>query len=67
MAERLVNVDRETLLLLPVDLRDWVPENDLVHFVINAVDMMNLSAVSVNSRGSGSKQYPPRYCAWRGR
>ena len=66
MAERLVNVDRETPLL-PVDLRDWVPENDLVHFVINAVDMMNLSAVSVNSRGSGSKQYPPRYCAWRGR
>jgi transposase len=36
------------------------PENDLVHFVINAVETMNLSAVSVNSRGSGSKQYPPR-------
>ena len=47
-------------MLLPVDLRDWIPENDLVHFVIGAVDTMNLSAVSVNSRGSGSKQYPPR-------
>ncbi len=60
MAEHLVNVDRETPMLLPVDLRDWIPENDLVHFVIGAVDTMNLSAVSVNSRGSGSKQYPPR-------
>ena len=60
MAERLVNVDRDTPMLLPVDLRQWVPENDLVHFVINAVETMNLSAVSVNSRGSGSKQYPPR-------
>jgi transposase len=60
MAERLVNVDRDTPMLLPVDMRDWVPDNDLVHFVINAVDTMNLSAVSVNSRGSGSKQYPPR-------
>ena len=47
-------------MLLPVDLRQWVPENDLVHFVIGAVETMNLSAVSVNSRGSGSRQYPPR-------
>lgn len=60
MAERLVNVDRDTPMLLPVDLRRWVPENDLVHFVISAVETMNLSGVSVNSRGSGSKQYPPR-------
>jgi transposase len=60
MAERLVNVDRDTPMLLPVDLRQWVPENDLVHFVISGVDSMNLSAVSVNTRGSGSKQYPPR-------
>jgi transposase len=60
MAERLVNVDRETPMLLPVDLRQWVPEDDLVHFVINAVETMNLSALAVNQRGSGSKQYPPR-------
>ena len=60
MAERLVNVDRETPLLLPVDLRDWVPENDLVHFVINAVETMNLTTLSVNRRGTGDEQYPPR-------
>jgi transposase len=60
MAERLVNVDRDTPMLLPADLRQWVPQNDLVHFVVNAVDTMNLSAFSVNSRGSGSAQYPPR-------
>lgn len=60
MAERLVNVDRETPLLLPVDLRDWVPQNDLVHFVVNAVEMMNLTALSVNRRGTGDEQYPPR-------
>jgi transposase len=60
MGERLVNVDRETPMLLPVDMRQWVPEDDLVHFVINAVETMNLSALAVNQRGSGSKQYPPR-------
>jgi hypothetical protein len=63
MAEHYVNVDRDTPMLLPVDMRDWVPENDLVHFVISAVDTMELGAVRVNTRGSGSKQYPLR-CCW---
>ncbi|RPH70614.1 IS1182 family transposase [bacterium] len=55
----MVNVDRDTPMLLPVDLRAWVPENDLVHFVITAVDAMPLSAFSLNRHGSGSEQYPP--------
>jgi transposase len=59
MAEGLVNVDRDTPMLLPVDMRDWVPDNDLVHFVISAVETMELGSVRVNTRGSGSKQYPP--------
>lgn len=60
MAERLVNVDRETPLLLPPDLRDWVPENDMVHFVIEAVERMSLPSLKINRRGTGSEQYPPR-------
>ena len=44
MAENLVNVDRDTPMLLPADLRQWVPEDDLVHFVINAVETMKLPA-----------------------
>jgi len=59
MAERLVNVDRNTPMLLPVDLRDWVAEDDLVHFVIQAVETMRLPSVKVNTRGTGSRQYPP--------
>ena len=58
MGEHFVNVDRDTPMLPPVDFRRWVPENGLVHFVIGAVETMNFSAVSVNSRGRGSKQYP---------
>lgn len=60
MAERLVNVDRDTPMLLPVDLREWVPGEDLVHFVIEAVDSMQLPSMAVNRRGTGSEQYPPR-------
>lgn len=47
-------------MLLPVDLRDWVPEDDLVHFVISAVEKLSLPSMKVNERGSGSRQYPPR-------
>lgn len=60
MAERLVNVDRDTPMLLPVDLREWVPGDDLVHFVIEAVDSMQLPSMAVNRRGTGSEQYPPQ-------
>jgi len=60
MGSHFVNVDRDTPLLLPVDLRDWVPPDDLVHFVIEAVEGMKLSGLKVNRRGSGSDQYPPK-------
>lgn len=60
MATRFVNVDRETILLLPPDMREWVPENHLVHFVIDAVGQLDVSAAKVNQRGSGDEQYPPQ-------
>ena len=37
MSTRFVSVDRNQRMLLPPDLREWVPEDDLVHFVIEAV------------------------------
>ena len=56
---KFVNIDRDTPLLLPPDLRDWVPADHLVHFVIDAVAELDLSAAAVNERGTGSEQYPP--------
>lgn len=47
-------------MLLPPDLRDWVPENDLAHFVIEAVERVDMAAFKVNERGCGSAQYNPR-------
>ena len=60
MATRFVTVDRYTPMLLPPDLRDWVPPDDMVHFVIEAVEGLRLSTLKVNRRGSGSAQYPPK-------
>jgi transposase len=59
MATRFVNIDRDTPMLLPPDLRDWVPSSHLVHFVIDAMEAVDTRACPVNSRGTGSAQYPP--------
>jgi transposase len=59
MAERLVNVDRTTPMLLPPDLRDWVAENDLARLILEAVELCDLQGAPRNLRGSGSEQYPP--------
>lgn len=59
MATRLVPIDRDTPLLLPPNLRDWVPAEHLVHFIIDAVEALDLRQVKVNTRGTGSEQYPP--------
>jgi transposase len=59
MAICFVNIDRDTPLLLPPDLRDWVPADHLAHFVIDAVEALDLRQVKVNTRGTGDAQYPP--------
>ena len=41
------------LYLLPPDLRDWLPEDDLAHFVVEAVERVPLERFQVNERGTG--------------
>ena len=55
-----VDCDRDQAFLLPPDLRDWIPSDDLAHFVIEAVERVDLDAFKVNHRGTGSAQYHPR-------
>jgi transposase len=59
MSARFITIDRDTPLLLPPDLRAWVPADHLVHFILDAVDSLDLRQVRVNARGTGSEQYPP--------
>ena len=60
MPARFVNIDPDTPLLLPPNLRDWVPANHLCLFIVDAVEELDLRQVKVNERGTGSEQYPPR-------
>lgn len=54
-----MNVDRDTPMILPPSIQEWVDPNDMVHFVIDAVESMELPQLKVNHRGTGTPQYPP--------
>ena len=57
---KFVDRDQSQPFLLPVGTREWVPEEDLAHFVVEAVDRVPMSAFVVNERGTGLAQYHPR-------
>jgi len=54
-------------MLLPLDLREWVLDNHLVHFVVEAVDGLPLTGFKINHRGTGDAQYPPRMATLAGK
>lgn len=59
MSTRYKAYNRDQMTLLPYDLRDWLPEDDLVHFVIGSVDLIPLERFQKNVNGTGSEQYHP--------
>jgi transposase len=46
-------------MLLPPDLKEWVAEDDLAHFILEVIKGVDTSSAKVNVRGSGDEQYPP--------
>jgi transposase len=59
VAARFINLDRRTPMFLPCDLREWVPADHIVHFILDAVEQIPTAHFKVNGRGTGSEQYPP--------
>ena len=57
---KFVQREQSQLYLLPPDMRDWLADDDLAHFVVEAVERVPMSAFEVNERGTGSAQYHPR-------
>jgi transposase len=53
MAQNFLACDREQELLLPLSLREWLPEGHLAWFVIDAVAQLDLSAFYAGYRTDG--------------
>ena len=52
--------NRDQAFLLPPDLKAWLPDDDLAHFVVAAVERVALGAFDVAARAGGKPQYHPR-------
>jgi len=55
MAQNLIACDREQSFLLPADVRDWLSEDHLAWFVIDAIGVMDASAFYAAYREDGSR------------
>jgi transposase len=62
MPRNFLPCDRDQPLLLPPDLRDWLPEDHLAWFVIESVEALDLSAfdAAYRSDGHGRSAHDPR-------
>lgn len=61
MANTFLPVDRDQRFLLPVDMREWVPPDHLVWFLIEVVGRLDLSRLETAYRlgGAGRRAYDP--------
>jgi hypothetical protein len=53
MPQNFIDCDREQAFLLPPSLRDWLLEDHLAWFVIDAVERMDLAAFYAAYRADG--------------
>jgi len=53
MGQNFLGCDRDQVMLLPPDLRDWLPEGHLARFVIETVEQFDLDAVYGYYRADG--------------
>ena len=59
MKPTFIEVDRETLYLLPPSVQDWLPKGHLARFVVDVVDQLDLRSLKVSYAGRGSQPYNP--------
>lgn len=61
MAKTFMPVDREQRFLLPPDMREWLPEDHVVWFLIEMVGHLDLSELEASYRlgGQGRRAYHP--------
>ncbi len=59
MNPKFIDVDRETLYLLPPSVQDWLPEGHLARFVVEIVEQLDLRSLKASYAGRGSQPYNP--------
>lgn len=56
---RFIQVDRQTNYLLPPSVDEWLPEDHLARFVVDVIEQLDLSELTAQYAGRGSKAHHP--------
>ena len=56
MAEDFRALDRDTPMLLPASIQEWLPEQHMARFVVEIVEQLELGEITSQYGGSGGKQ-----------
>lgn len=56
---RFVTIDRNTAYLMPPSLEDWLNEDHLARFIVEVIDQLDLSNLTRQYAGRGSKAHHP--------
>ena len=60
MSNQFIEIDRSQPITLPGNLEGWLEGNDLAHFIVEVVEMLDTSEIEGAYRGGGSAPYPPK-------
>ena len=62
MAEHFREPERRQKALLPADMMEWLPQDDIVHLIVEAVAMMDLSKFEASYKlgGAGKAPFAPQ-------
>lgn len=52
-------IDRKTAYLLPPSVDDWLPQDHLARFIVEAIEQIDLSTLTRAYAGRGSAAYHP--------
>jgi transposase len=53
-------IDRSQPIILPGNLEGWLDGDDLAHFIVEVVEVLDTGAIEGEYRGGGSAPYPPK-------
>ncbi len=66
MAEHFREPERRQQALLPADMMEWLPQDDIVHLIVEVVAMMDLSKFEAGYKlgGAGKAPFAPQQVGW---
>ncbi len=58
MKSKFITCDRDTLYLMPPSIDDWLPKDHIARFIVEIVELLDVSEIEMSYSSKGRKAYP---------